>query len=111
LRNDGLVCAAIDCQNVASRFLSACAKGQTMENDLERYAIAIIVVFGALAIGGLMAAGIAAGDRSTFLYALGASAAAWVAGYAMVFGLPRLLAVLILVALVMAIASTVAFII
>ncbi len=81
-----------------------------MENDLERYAIAIIVVFGALAIGGLMAAGISGGDRSTFLYALGAAASAWLAGYAMVFHLPRLLAVLILLALLMAIASTVAFI-
>lgn len=77
-----------------------------MENDLERYAIAIIVVFGALAIGGLMAAAISAEDRSSFLFALGGAAAAWLAGYAMVFHLPRALALLIVTALLMAVAST-----
>lgn len=81
-----------------------------MENELERYAIAIIVVFGALAIGGLMAAAISAGDRSSFLYALGAATSAWLAGYAMVFQLPRAVAILIVLAMVMAVASTVALV-
>ena len=82
-----------------------------MEDNFEKYAVAVIITFGALIVGGLMAAAIGFHDRNAFLFALGASTLAWVAGHAMIFDMPRLYAVLIGLATVMAIASTVALVI
>jgi hypothetical protein len=76
-----------------------------MEDNYEKYAIAVIIVFGAVIIGGLMAVTISLGDRSGFFFALGAATAAWIAGHAMLFDRPRVYGVLIVVATLMAIAS------
>ena len=81
-----------------------------MNNDFENPAIAIIVVFGALTIGGLMGAAIGFGDRDSFLFALGSSAAAWAAGYAMIFQKPHVFRWLLILAIAMAVLSTVALI-
>ncbi len=81
-----------------------------MEDNYEKYAIAVIIVFGAVIIGGLMAASIAFGDRSGFLFALGSATAAWIAGHAMLFDRPRVYGVLIVVAALMSIASTITLI-
>lgn len=78
-----------------------------MEDNYERYAIAVIIVFGAVAIAGLMAANIVIGDRNGFLLALAASAAGWIAGHAMLFDQPRVYGLLIVLAALCAIGSTV----
>ena len=78
-----------------------------MDNDFELSAIIVIAVFGALTIGGLMAAAIAFNEREGFLLALGASTAAWAAGYAMIFNKPAAFRWLVVLAVAMAVFATV----
>ena len=52
-----------------------------MNDNFDKAAIAVIIVFGALILGGLMAANIAWGHRNGFLWALGGATAAWIAGH------------------------------
>jgi hypothetical protein len=78
-----------------------------MEDNYEKYAIAVIIVFGALIIGGLMAASIAAADRSGFLFALGSATAAWIAGHAMLFDRPGVYGLLVVLAALLAAGSTI----
>jgi hypothetical protein len=78
-----------------------------MNDNFDKAAIAVIIVFGALILGGLMAANISWGHRNGFLWALGGATAAWIAGHIILFDLPRIYAVLIGVAALMAVASTV----
>jgi hypothetical protein len=78
-----------------------------MDDNFDKAAIAVIIVFGALILGGLMAANIAWGHRNGFLWALGGATAAWIAGHIILFDLPRIYAALIGIATLMAIASTV----
>ena len=80
-----------------------------MNDNFDKAAIAVIIVFGALIIGGLMAANIAYGHRNGFLWALGGGTAAWIAGHTILFDMPRVYAALVGIATLMAIASTVAF--
>jgi hypothetical protein len=77
-----------------------------MGDDLEKTAVAVVIVFGALAIGGLMAATIAFGHHNGFLFALGASVAAWIAGHAMIFNLPHVYGVLIAISILLAVGAT-----
>ena len=79
-----------------------------MEDNYEKYGVAVIIVFGAMIIGGLMAAGLAMGDRPACLWSLGSAALAWVSGHAVLFDRPRLYGGLIFGAAVFAIASIVA---
>lgn len=81
-----------------------------MEDNYERYAIAVIIVFGAVVIGGLMAACIAAGEQSGFLFALGSATCGWIAGHAMLFDRPGVYGLLILLATALAAASTIALV-
>jgi hypothetical protein len=80
-------------------------------NDFEKYAVAVIIVFGALIIGGLMAASLALGHRNGFLYALGGATAAWISGNALLLDRPRIYALFVGVAAVMLIASTITLVI
>jgi hypothetical protein len=80
-----------------------------MDDNFDKAAIAVIIVFGALCVGGLMAANLAVHDRNGFLFALGAGFAAWIAGHAILFDLPRVYAILVAIAVAMAIASTFAY--
>ncbi len=81
-----------------------------MNDNFDKAAIAVIIVFGALILGGLMAANLVYGHRNGFMWALGGSTAAWIAGHIILFDMPRVYAVLIGIATLMAIASTIAFI-
>ena len=58
-------------------------------NNYEGFAVAVIIAFGALMIGGLMAANIAVGDKDGFLFALAAAGTAWLSGHAVLFDRPR----------------------
>ncbi|MCR4268814.1 hypothetical protein [Nitratireductor sp. ZSWI3] len=78
-----------------------------MNERYDAYAVAIIVTFGAIIIGGLMAAAIASGERDSFMFALGAATAAWAAGYAMFFDWARTFMALIVLSMAMAIAATI----
>jgi hypothetical protein len=76
-------------------------------NNFEKYAVAVIIVYGAVIIGGLMAASIAFDHRNGFLYALGGGTAAWISGNALLLDRPRIYAVFVGIAAVMLIASTI----
>ncbi|WP_165779638.1 hypothetical protein [Mesorhizobium sanjuanii] len=75
-------------------------------NDFEKYAVAVIIVFGALIIGGLMAAAMAFGHRNGFLFALGGATAAWISGNALLLDRPRIYALFVGIAALMLVAST-----
>lgn len=64
-------------------------------NNYEGFAVSVIIVFGALIIGGLMAANITLADKDGFLFALGAAGTAWLSGHAVLFNRPRLYGLLI----------------
>ena len=67
-------------------------------DNFEKYALALMVVFGALIIGGLMAVHIAWVRKAGFLYALAAAIVVWAAGFAVLFDKPRVYGFLLLVA-------------
>jgi hypothetical protein len=77
-----------------------------MSDDFEKSAIFIIVVFGALTIGGLMAANLFYGQRSGFLFAVGSSTFAWCTGYAMIYNKPALFRWLLAGTIAMSVVST-----
>ncbi|GHC75546.1 hypothetical protein [Limoniibacter endophyticus] len=81
-----------------------------MNDNHETYAVAVIIVFGALLIGGMMAAGIAWSDRPVFLWAMGAAFFAWIAGHAVLFYRPRFYGLMILCSTAFTLASIVALI-
>jgi hypothetical protein len=58
-------------------------------DDYERYATGLMIVFGALIIGGLMAANLYHGDKPGFLFALGAAVVGWFSAFAVLFDKPR----------------------
>ena len=71
----------------------------------------MIIVFGALIIGGLMAASLTLGHRSGFLYALGGATSAWISGNALLLDRPRIYAIFVGIAALMLIASTITLIV
>ncbi|WEX07222.1 hypothetical protein [Chelativorans sp. AA-79] len=79
-----------------------------MNDNFEAYAVAVIIVFGAITIGGLMAATISFGERDGFLFSLGAGTSAWLAGYAIFFDRPRTYMAFLVVCILMSIAATLA---
>jgi hypothetical protein len=76
-------------------------------DNFEKYALALMVVFGALIIGGLMAVHIAWAHKAGFLYALGAAVVVWSAGFAVLFDKPRVYGLLLLCAIALITASVV----
>jgi hypothetical protein len=81
-----------------------------MDDNFDKAAIAVIIVFGAIILGGLMAANLVVGDRNGFLFALCAAFLAWIAGHMILFDLPRAYAFLVAGAAVMAVCSTLFFV-
>lgn len=77
-----------------------------VNDNFETYAVSVIIVFGALVIGGLMAGSLHFGGRDAFLFALGAATSAWIAGHALLFDKPRFYVVFVVVSVAMAGAST-----
>lgn len=82
-----------------------------MEQEFDVSAIAIIVVFGALTIGGLMGATISFGERDGFLFTLGSSMSAWATGYAMIYGRPNAFRWLLVLTVVFALLATLTLVI
>ncbi|MGH6859618.1 MAG: hypothetical protein ACRECY_05135 [Phyllobacterium sp.] len=76
-------------------------------DKFENYALALMVVFGALIIGGLMAVHIAWLHKAGFIFALSAAAVVWAAGFAVLFDKPRIYGLLLLLATALIVASIV----
>ncbi|GAB1580686.1 MULTISPECIES: hypothetical protein [Phyllobacteriaceae] len=79
-------------------------------DDYERYATGLLIVFGALIIGGLMAVNITVGDKPGFLFALGAAIVAWFSAFAVLFDRPRLYGIMIALAIALVGASIGAYV-
>lgn len=69
-------------------------------DHFEKLGFAIMVVFGAIIIVGLLAFGIGWEDKPAFLYALSAAVAVWVSSFAVVFDRPRIFGLMLVVAIV-----------
>lgn len=69
-------------------------------NDYEKFATALLIIFGALIIGGLMTVHIVAMNRPGFLFALGAGVLGWFSSFAIIFDKPRIYLWLIILAIV-----------
>lgn len=82
-------------------------KGRRMNDRYDAYAAATIVTFGAIVIGGLMAAALSFGERDAFFFALGAGTSAWGAGYAMFLDKARVFVGLTALAVAMSIAAAI----
>jgi hypothetical protein len=70
-------------------------------DHFEKLGFAIMVVFGAIIIAGLMAVGIAWQDKAAFIYGLSAAAAVWLSSFAVVFDRPRIFGSLLVVSIIM----------
>lgn len=70
-------------------------------DHFEKLGFAIMVVFGAIVIVGLMAYGIAWEDKPSFLYSLSAAVAVWGSSFAVVFDRPRIFGGFLLIAIVL----------
>ncbi|PRD43338.1 hypothetical protein C5748_11530 [Phyllobacterium phragmitis] len=79
-------------------------------DDYERYATGLLIVFGALIIGGLMAVNITVADKPGFLFALGAAIVAWFSAFAVLFDRPRLYGIMIATAIALVGASIGAYV-
>jgi len=60
-----------------------------MMDDYEKLSTGLLIVFGALIIGGMMAMHIAMANKAGFLYALAAAVIGWFSAFAVLFDKPR----------------------
>lgn len=74
-------------------------------DDYEKFATALLIVFGALIVGGMMALHIAIGSKPGFLFALGAGIIGWFSSFAVLFDKPRVYFWLIILAILCVSAS------
>ncbi len=74
-------------------------------DSVEKFALSIMLLFGALIVGGLMAVGIAWSDKAAFLYALSAAIVIWASAFAVLFGKPPIYGALLFIAAVLIAAS------
>jgi hypothetical protein len=81
-----------------------------VNDNFETYAVYVIIVFGALVLGGLMAGALTFGGHDSFLFALGGTASAWIAGHALLFDKPRFYVFFVAVSVLLALCSTVALV-
>lgn len=59
-------------------------------DDYEKFATGLLIIFGALIIGGLMAVHIVNMNRPGFLFALGAGVMGWFSSFAIIFDKPKI---------------------
>ncbi|WP_208432463.1 hypothetical protein [Bartonella taylorii] len=68
-------------------------------DDYEKFATGLLIVFGALIIGGLMAMHIALTNKPGFLFALAAAVVGWFSAFAVIFDKPKVYLGLIILAM------------
>jgi len=78
--------------------------------DSEHFAVMLMVVFGSLILGALMAAGLIWHDKATFLFALGSTGCAWFAAFPVMFDRPRIYGILLVICVLLTAASIVSFV-
>jgi len=78
--------------------------------DSEHFAVMLMMIFGALILGGLMAVGIAWHDKPTFLFALFGTVSAWAAAFPVMFDRPRIYGILLVVCILCTAASITTFV-
>lgn len=78
-----------------------------LNDNFETYAVYVIIVFGALVLGGLMGGALTFGGHDSFLFALGGTASAWIAGHALLFDKPRFYVAFVGLSVLMAVCSTI----
>lgn len=79
-------------------------------DDYEKVATSLLIIFGALIIGGLMLVHIAIGNKPGFLFALSAGVFGWFSAFAVLFNKPKLYLSLIVLS-VMAVAGSITFLV
>ncbi|AZN72072.1 hypothetical protein D5400_13020 [Georhizobium profundi] len=79
-------------------------------DHFEQLGFAIMVIFGAIVICGLMAFGIASQDKPAFMYALGSAVVVWGSSFAVVFDRPRIFGSLLFCSIVLIALSIVAIV-
>ena len=67
-------------------------------DSVEKFALSIMLLFGALIVGGLMAIGIAWSNKPAFLYALASAVVVWGSAFAVLFNKPTIYGGLLVVA-------------
>ena len=70
-------------------------------DHFEQLGFAIMVIFGAIVIAGLMAFGIGWEDKPAFLYVLAAAVVVWGSSFAVVFDRPRIFGGLLVTSIVL----------
>ncbi|WP_208441129.1 hypothetical protein [Bartonella raoultii] len=75
-------------------------------DDYEKFATGLLVIFGALIIGGLMAVHIVLMNKPGFLFALTAAIFGWFSAFAVLFDKPKVYLALIMLA-ILCIASSI----
>ena len=78
--------------------------------DSEHFAVMLMVVFGSLVLGALMAIGVAWHEKPTFLFALAATVCAWTAAFPVLFDRPRLYGILLVVCVLLTAGSIVSLV-
>ncbi|MBX8801099.1 hypothetical protein [Pseudochrobactrum asaccharolyticum] len=79
-------------------------------DDYEKYAMGMMIVFGALIIGALITVNLVVYDKPGFLFALGAAVVAWFSAFAVLLDKPRVYGALIAVAIGLVAASIGAYV-
>jgi len=74
-------------------------------DSVEKFALSIMLLFGALIVGGLMAFGIFWSNKPAFLYALAAAIVVWGSAFAVLFGKPPIYGALLFIAALLVAAS------
>lgn len=74
-------------------------------DDYEKFATGLLIVFGALVIGGLMAMHIVIHSKPGFLFALAGGVVGWFSAFAVLFDKPKLYLGLIMLAILCVAAS------
>ena len=67
-------------------------------DDYEKVATALLILFGALIIGGLMAVHIAVGNKAGFIFALSGGIVGWFSAFAILLDRPKIYLGLIILA-------------
>jgi hypothetical protein len=80
-------------------------------DDYEKYAMGMMIVFGALIIGALISVHLVIYNKPGFLYALGAAIVAWFSAFAVLLDKPRLYSGLIIVSIGLIGASITTFVV
>lgn len=79
-------------------------------DEQEKYAVNMMIVFGALIIGALMIVNVVSNDKAGFLFGLGAAILAWFSAFAVLLDKPRVYSGLIALSVILVAASITAYV-